>query len=211
MTTRRSSARSIPATSRFCTSSMRSDTLPLSTVDEYGETLHRRSRFPSFPVLPRCWSTASQKFAVRVQVDADQGGGARDFARRRALRRRQDQFQCAGRHSDRAQSQRQLGRQRRHRRRRPSYRNVVVAWRNGAPVRLNEIANVIDSVENDQNRKLVQRQARRSCWRSSGSPMPIPSRSSMRSRQSCRSSAPRSRPRSKCSRCSTARSRSAMR
>ena len=30
------------------------------------------------------------------------------------------------------------------------YRNVVVAWRNGAPVRLNEIANVIDSVENDK-------------------------------------------------------------
>ena len=30
------------------------------------------------------------------------------------------------------------------------YRNVIVAWRNGAPVKLEEIANVIDSVENDQ-------------------------------------------------------------
>ena len=30
------------------------------------------------------------------------------------------------------------------------YRNVVVAYRNGAPVKLDEIANVIDSVENDK-------------------------------------------------------------
>src|SRR5262249_57235703 len=28
------------------------------------------------------------------------------------------------------------------------YRNVVVAWRNGAPVRLGEIARVVDNVEN---------------------------------------------------------------
>ena len=31
------------------------------------------------------------------------------------------------------------------------YRPVVVAWRNGAPVRLEEVANVIDSVEDDKN------------------------------------------------------------
>src|SRR4029079_9446745 len=31
------------------------------------------------------------------------------------------------------------------------YKNVVAAWRNGAPVKLTEIANVIDSVENDQS------------------------------------------------------------
>src|SRR3989442_1292317 len=30
------------------------------------------------------------------------------------------------------------------------YRNVVVAWRNGMPVKLQEIARVIDSVENNQ-------------------------------------------------------------
>ncbi len=29
-----------------------------------------------------------------------------------------------------------------------SSRNIIVSWRNGAPVRLNEIANVVDSVEN---------------------------------------------------------------
>src|SRR5262249_60822430 len=30
------------------------------------------------------------------------------------------------------------------------YKDVVVAWRNGAPVKLQEIATVIDSVENDK-------------------------------------------------------------
>ena len=29
--------------------------------------------------------------------------------------------------------------------------NLIVAWRNGSPVRLNEVADVIDSVENDMN------------------------------------------------------------
>ncbi|MBV9771384.1 MAG: efflux RND transporter permease subunit, partial [Bryobacterales bacterium] len=35
------------------------------------------------------------------------------------------------------------------------YRPLVVAWRNGAPVRLDEVANVIDSVENDKNASWV--------------------------------------------------------
>src|SRR5438552_10625876 len=30
------------------------------------------------------------------------------------------------------------------------YKDVIVAWRNGAPVKLHEIANIIDSVENDK-------------------------------------------------------------
>jgi hydrophobe/amphiphile efflux-1 (HAE1) family protein len=29
--------------------------------------------------------------------------------------------------------------------------NLIIAWRNGSPVRLNEVANVVDSVENDMN------------------------------------------------------------
>src|SRR6185436_3567635 len=32
-----------------------------------------------------------------------------------------------------------------------AYRSLVVSWRHGAPVRLEEVANVIDSVENDKN------------------------------------------------------------
>ena len=32
-----------------------------------------------------------------------------------------------------------------------SFRKIVVAWRNGTPVRLEQVANVIDSVEDDKN------------------------------------------------------------
>jgi HAE1 family hydrophobic/amphiphilic exporter-1 len=35
-------------------------------------------------------------------------------------------------------------------RRASDYKDVVAAWRNGAPIKLSEIANVVDSVENDQ-------------------------------------------------------------
>src|SRR5215475_563608 len=35
------------------------------------------------------------------------------------------------------------------------YRHVVVAWRNGNPVKLDEIARVVDSVENDKVASLV--------------------------------------------------------
>ena len=43
------------------------------------------------------------------------------------------------------------------------YRDLIVAWRNGAPVRLSDVAEVIDSVENIRNDGPGQRQAAR-CW-----------------------------------------------
>ena len=60
---------------------------------------------------------------------------------------------------------------------------MVVAYRNGAPVRLGEVANVIDSVEDDKQMALIyggeygtEGTARRSPWRSCGSPAATRSR-----------------------------------
>jgi multidrug efflux pump len=47
------------------------------------------------------------------------------------------------------------------------YRSLVIAYRNGAPVRLTDVAEVRDSVENLRNIGLVQRQAG-----GSGGPLP---------------------------------------
>ena len=58
------------------------------------------------------------------------------------------------------------------------YSKVIVAYRNGAPVKLDEIADVIDSVENNKIASLFNGERARSCWRSSASPMPTRSRSS---------------------------------
>ena len=44
----------------------------------------------------------------------------------------------------------------------PQYRPLIVSWRNGAPVRLSDIADVEDSVENMMNAGIVERQAVRS-------------------------------------------------
>ena len=33
----------------------------------------------------------------------------------------------------------------------PDFAQIVVAWRDGTPIRLGEVANVVDSVENDMN------------------------------------------------------------
>ena len=46
-----------------------------------------------------------------------------------------------------------------------AYKPIIVAYRNGAPIRLGDIANVIDSVENDQLGRLGQQKERRTTGR----------------------------------------------
>ena len=50
-----------------------------------------------------------------------------------------------------------------------AYRPVIVAYRNGSPVRLEQLGRVIDSVREQQGAGLVRRRAGRRFWRSSGS------------------------------------------
>ena len=45
-----------------------------------------------------------------------------------------------------------------------AYRPLIVAYRNGAPVRLEELGRVIDSVENDKIASWFNDDARRSSW-----------------------------------------------
>ena len=80
-----------------------------------------------------------------------------------------------------------------HRRQRPAharadeYRNLIIAYSNGAPLRLDDVADVIDGAENTPPRGLGQRHCRR-CWStSSASRAPTSSKSSTASRRCCRS------------------------
>ena len=75
-----------------------------------------------------------------------------------------------------------------------AYGPMIVAYRNGNPVRLDEVAHVYDGVENDKTGGLVSGRARRSTWRSRSSRAPTSSRSSTRSRSCCRRSASSCRP-----------------
>ncbi|HEX3710451.1 MAG TPA: efflux RND transporter permease subunit [Pseudolabrys sp.] len=128
--------------------SMRSDTLPLSTIDDYAETV-LAPQISQMSGIAQVLVYGAQKFAVRVQVDP-----AAAAARNIAL---SDVGSVVAKANSSTPVGTLTGQQRnvtllatgamRHA---SDYRDVVVAYRNGAPIKLNQIARVIDSVENDQ-------------------------------------------------------------
>src|SRR5437868_2045520 len=128
--------------------SLNSPTLPMSTVDEYGQTILAQ-QISQLPGVAQVQVFGSQKFAVRIQVDPV-AAAARSISLDdiRTVLTKANSNTPVGTLSgpDRTVTLLASGAMRRA----ADYRPVVAAWRNGAPVRLNEIANVIDSVENDK-------------------------------------------------------------
>jgi len=128
--------------------SLSSETLPLSAVNEYGDITIGQA-LSQIQGVAQVVIFGSQKFAIRVQADpeaaAARGVSLEDI--RAAVSRansstpvgtlngpKQDVALQASGQMDKA----------------ADYRHVIVAWRNGSPVRLDEIAKVYDSVENDK-------------------------------------------------------------
>ena len=120
----------------------------MSTVDEYGQTILAQ-QISQLPGVAQVQVYGSQKFAVRIQVDPV-AAAARSISLddiRTVLTKANSNTPVgtlAG--PERNVTLLASGAMRRA----SDYKNVVAAWRNGAPVRLSEIANVIDSVENDK-------------------------------------------------------------
>lgn len=128
--------------------SLSSKTMRLSDVTEYGENFIGQ-RLSMIDGVAQVMVYGSQKYAVRVQVDpqalAAKGIGIDEVAD--ALRSgnvnmpvgsvtgpyTEYTIQSTGKLMDAA-----------------AYRPLIVAWRNGAPVRIQEIGTAIDSVENDR-------------------------------------------------------------
>jgi hydrophobic/amphiphilic exporter-1 (mainly G- bacteria), HAE1 family len=128
--------------------SLVSSTLPLSVVDDYAE-ITLAAQISQLPGIAQVLVYGAQKFAVRVQVDplaAAARGIALDDVRNVVAKTNsntpvgviagvnQNTTLTATAAMNRA----------------AEYRDVVVAYRNGVPVKLSEIAKVVDSVENDQ-------------------------------------------------------------
>ncbi|MBN8964390.1 MAG: efflux RND transporter permease subunit, partial [Rhizobiales bacterium] len=128
--------------------SLSSPTLPLSTVDEYGETLLAQ-QISQLPGVAQVLVYGSQKFAVRVQVDPV-AAAARNISLEdvRTVLAKANSNTPVGTltGSERNVTLLASGAMRRA----SDYKDVVAAWRNGSPIKLSEIANVVDSVENDQ-------------------------------------------------------------
>src|SRR6201997_972531 len=128
--------------------SLNSATLPLSAVNEYGDITIGQA-LSQLPGVAQVLIYGAQKFAIRVQADpeaaAARGLSLEDI--RTAVARansstpvgtlngpKQDVALQASGQMDKA----------------ADYSKIVVAWRNGSPVKLDEVAKIYDSVENDK-------------------------------------------------------------
>ncbi len=128
--------------------SLSSETLPLSAVNEYGDITVGQT-LSQIPGVAQVLIYGTQKFAIRVQADpeaaAARGLSLEDI--RAAVSRANSSTPVGtinGPKQDIAlQASGQLDKA-------ADYRQVVVAWRNGSPVKLEEVAKVYDSVENDK-------------------------------------------------------------
>ncbi len=126
-----------------------SDSLPLSQVNEYAETLIAQ-RLSTVEGVAQVDIYGAQKFAVRVQVDprelAVRGIGLDDLetAIRDANSNQATGELDKGSKSRTIKTTGQLVRA-------EEYRELIVAYRDGRPVRLKQIANVLNSVEDDKN------------------------------------------------------------
>ncbi len=125
-----------------------SDTLPMYTVDEYADTLLAQ-RISMVTGVSSVNIFGAQKYAVRVQVNPDQLAaqniGIDEVQKAIASsntnlptgqldgKNQAMTIESSGTLSNAA-----------------AYRPIIVAWRNGSPVRLEQVANVIDSVDNNK-------------------------------------------------------------
>jgi len=137
-----------PADSPILYLSLNSPTLPLSTVDEYAQTFIAQ-RISMVSGVAQVQVMGAQKYAVRVQVDPQalsaRSVGINEVAD--AIRRWNVNLPTGTVWGDHQaftiQSNGQLFDA-------SSYRPMIVAYRNGSPVRLEQLGRVIDSVENDK-------------------------------------------------------------
>ncbi len=135
-----------PGDSPIIMFSLVSSTLPLSTVDDYGE-ITLAQQISQLPGIAQVLVFGAQKYAVRVQVDpvsAAARGIALDDVRTVLAKTNSNTpvGTVAGTKQNTILTATAAMRSA------AEYRNVIVAYRNGVPVKLNEIANVIDGVEN---------------------------------------------------------------
>lgn len=148
MTTPPSFRKVNPADAPVILLAVSSDTLPLSTVNEYADTIIGQ-QMSQLPGVAQVQIYGSQKYAVRIRVDPAAAG-----VRNISASDIQSAVQAAASNTPIGQlsGQRQnltidMGTAKASA---EPFRRIVVAWRNGAPVRLDEIARVTDGVENER-------------------------------------------------------------
>ncbi|HET9636337.1 MAG TPA: efflux RND transporter permease subunit [Gemmatimonadaceae bacterium] len=137
-----------PADSPILYFALTSKTMPLSELDEYGET-YLAQRISMVPGIAQVQVYGAQKYAVRVQLDptslANRGIGIDEVATAIGAQNvslptgtlwgpnKASTIKANGQLQNAAE-----------------FRQMVVAYRNGAPVHLDELGTVLDDVENNK-------------------------------------------------------------
>src|SRR5437870_3579958 len=140
--------KSNPSDSPILFFALNSDVLSLPQIDEYAETLIAQ-RISMVEGVSQVQVYGAMKYAVRAQMDpnalADRGIGVDDVdAAIRSANPNTPTGTLYGKFSNMTvQTNVQLDNA-------AQFRTLIVAYRNGAPVRLEEVANVLDSVENNK-------------------------------------------------------------
>ena len=148
MTTPPSFRKVNPADAPVVLLALSSPTVPLSTLDEYAQTilLPRLSRLSG---VAQVLIYGSQKFAVRIQMNPDalasRNIGVEELSA--AIRAANSNSPLGVLNGPKQQLTLQSNAQLPDAQ---SFAQLVVAWRDGAPVRLRDVATVIDSVENNR-------------------------------------------------------------
>ena len=122
--------------------------MPLSETNDYAEQIFAQ-QISQIPGVAQVSIFGQQKYAVRIEADPDAAA-----ARGLTLNDVRNAVAAANSNSPigslRGQTRDAVLTATGQIERAEGYRDLVVAWRNGSPVRLSEIANVYDSVENDR-------------------------------------------------------------
>jgi hydrophobic/amphiphilic exporter-1 (mainly G- bacteria), HAE1 family len=137
-----------PGDSPIIMFSLVSSTLPLSAVDDYGQ-ITLAQQISQLPGIAQVLVFGSQKFALRVQVEpvaAASRGISLDDVKTFITKTNSNTpvGTIAGVRQNTILTATAAMRNA------SEYRDLVVAYRNGQPVKLKEIATVVDSVENDK-------------------------------------------------------------
>ena len=156
-----------PGASAILQLTLTSDTLPLTTLNEYAE-INIGQRLSTLQGVAQIAIFGIQKYAVRVQVDPDllamRGIGLDEV--QRALAAASSTTPVGGLSGPEKAATLQADT---NLTQASGYAPLIIAYRNGAPVRLGDVAKVIDSVQNDKlvnwyNGKRAKRTPTRSRW-----------------------------------------------
>jgi HAE1 family hydrophobic/amphiphilic exporter-1 len=137
-----------PADKAILYLTLSSDTLPLSTVNEYGET-RLAQRLSMVEGVAQVNVYGSQKYAVRISVDPNKlaANGIGIDTLQQAIADANVNLATGSLNGSRqllqVSSDGQLQRA-------APYNDIVVAYRNGAPIRLSALGHASDGVQNDQ-------------------------------------------------------------